>query len=109
METFQDDLEEHETSDEVVLLMFSEFGRRAHDNGSGTDHGTGGVAFVIGANVAGGIYGEYPSLDDNELEDGGDLLHNVDFRSVYSTVIERWLGLDPIPIVGGNFEPLAIL
>ena len=109
VETFQDDLKEHEAADEVVLLMFSEFGRRAHDNGSGTDHGTGGVAFVIGANVTGGIYGEYPSLDDNELEDGGDLLHNVDFRSVYSTVIERWLGLDPIPIVGGNFEPLEIL
>ncbi len=109
VETFQDDLKEHEAADEVVLLIFSEFGRRAHDNGSGTDHGTGGVAFVIGANVTGGIYGEYPSLDDNELEDGGDLLHNVDFRSVYSTVIERWLGLDPIPIVGGNFEPLEIL
>ncbi len=109
VETFLDDLKEHEAADEVVLLMFSEFGRRAHDNGSGTDHGTGGVAFVIGANVTGGIYGEYPSLDDNELEDGGDLLHNVDFRSVYSTVIERWLGLDPIPILGGNFEPLEIL
>lgn len=109
VESFLDDLEEHEAADDVLLLMFSEFGRRAADNGSGTDHGTGGVAFVFGSNVAGGIYGEYPSLDENELEDGGDLRHNVDFRSVYSTVVEGWLGLDPVPIVGGHFEPLLIL
>ena len=108
VESFLDDLEEHDAADEVLLLMFSEFGRRAADNGSGTDHGTGGVAFVIGSNVAGGIYGEYPSLDEDKLEDGGDLRHNVDFRGVYSTVLEGWLGLDPAPIVGGHFEPLAI-
>lgn len=109
VESFLDDLEEHDSAGDVVLLMFSEFGRRAADNGSGTDHGTGGVAFVIGSGVAGGLYGEYPSLEASELEDGGDLQHNVDFRSVYSTVIERWLGLDPVPIVGGNFETVPIL
>ena len=109
VETFFDDLREHETGEEVLLLLFSEFGRRAWDNGSGTDHGTGGAAFVVGDAVKGGIYGEYPSLDRNKLEDGGDLLHNVDFRSVYTTIAERWLGLDPVPIVGGQFEPVDFL
>ena len=109
VESFYEDLTEHEAGEEVLLLMFSEFGRRAADNGSGTDHGTGGVAFVIGANVAGGIYGEYPLLDLAELEDGGDLQHCVDFRSVYSTILERWLGVDSVSIVGGRFESLAFL
>ena len=109
VETFFDDLREHETGEEVLMLLFSEFGRRAWDNGSGTDHGTGGAAFVVGDTVKGGIYGEYPSLDRDKLEDGGDLLHNVDFRSVYTTIAERWLGLDPVPIVGGQFEPVGFL
>ena len=68
-------------SDNVTLFFYSEFGRRAMDNGSGTDHGTGGVAFVLGDHVKGGLYGEYPSLEPNKLEDGGNLQHNVDFRS----------------------------
>ena len=109
VENFYDDLKEHNANEEVLLFLFSEFGRRASDNGSGTDHGTGGVAFVIGDTVKGGIYGEYPSLDRDDLEDGGDLLHNVDFRSVYSTILERWLALDPVPMVGGNFERVDFL
>jgi uncharacterized protein (DUF1501 family) len=109
VETFFDDLREHEAGDEVLMLLFSEFGRRAWDNGSGTDHGTGGAAFVIGNAVKGGIYGEYPSLDRNKLEDGGDLQHNVDFRSIYTTISESWLGLDPVSIVGGQFEPVDFL
>ncbi len=59
---FYEDLKEHLATEEVVLLVFTEFGRRVHDNGSGTDHGAGGHAFVIGDNVKGGLYGEYPSL-----------------------------------------------
>ncbi len=106
---FYQDLKEHDHNQEVTLLMFSEFGRRARDNGTGTDHGTGGVAFVIGDRVKGGLYGEYPSLEQDKLEDEGDLLHNVDFRSMYSTILERGLGLDPVPIVGGNFEQLDFL
>ena len=74
------------------------------DNGSGTDHGTGGVAFVIGENVKGGLYGQYPSLEPNELEDGGNLLHNNDFRSTYATLLENWMGLDSKEIVGGVWE-----
>ena len=109
VETFFDDLRNHQTGEEVLMLLFSEFGRRAWDNGSGTDHGTGGAAFVVGDAVKGGIYGEYPSLNRDKLEDGGDLLHNVDFRSVYTTIAERWLGMDPVSIVGGQFEPVDFL
>ena len=79
------------------------------DNGSGTDHGTGGVAFVIGAHVKGGLYGEYPSLESNRLEDGGNLQHNVDFRSAYTTLLDRWMGLDAKAIIGGTFEPVPFL
>ena len=91
------------------MLIFTEFGRRARDNGGGTDHGTGGVSFVIGDQVNGGLYGEYPSLKQEELEDGGDLLHSVDFRGMYATILEKWLGLDSKPIVDGSYEQLGFL
>ncbi len=106
---FYQDLVDHNLNQETIIFMFSEFGRRVRDNGSGTDHGTGGVAFLIGDRVKGGMYGEYPSLEPNKLEDGGDLLHNVDFRMVYSTILDKWLALDPVPIVGGNFEQMDFL
>ena len=105
---FYADLSEHGASDNVVLLVFTEFGRRVHDNGSGTDHGSGGLAFVIGDAVKGGLYGEYPSLAPDKLLEG-DLHYNNDFRSVYSTLIDKWLGLDPNAIVGGAFEQMAFL
>ena len=103
------DLQEHNRSEDTLLFLFSEFGRRARDNGGGTDHGTGGCCFVIGDAVKGGLYGEYPSLKPGDLEDGGDLLHNVDFRSVYSTILDQWLGLDAKSIVGGTYEPVSFL
>ena len=106
---FRQDMTEHGRGDEVLLLVFTEFGRRARDNGGGTDHGTGGCCWVIGDRVKGGFYGEYPSLKPGDLEDGGDLLHNVDFRSVYTTILEDWMGLDSKPIVGGSFEKLGFL
>ena len=106
---FYQDLKDHNRDKEVLLFMFSEFGRRVRDNGSGTDHGTGGVSFVVGDQVRGGFYGEYPSLKPGDLEEGGDLLHNVDFRGVYATLLERWMGLDSKPIVGGTFEQLEFL
>jgi uncharacterized protein (DUF1501 family) len=109
VETFFDDLREHNASDNVLLLMFSEFGRRIGDNGSGTDHGAGSVAFAVGEHVKGGIYGEYPSLEPGQQEEGGNLKHNMDFRSVYTTILEDWLGVDPVPIVGGNFQKVKFL
>ena len=85
------------------MFLFSEFGRRVYDNGAGTDHGAGGVCFAIGPNVKGGEYGNYPSMNESKL-DQGDLVPEIDFRSVYSTLIEDWMNLDPLPIVGGQFE-----
>ena len=100
---FMDDLREHNASDNVTLLVFTEFGRRVHDNGSGTDHGSGGVAFVVGDNVKGGMYGEYPSLEQDKLLEG-DLHFNNDFRSIYTDLMEGWMGLDAQPLVNGQFE-----
>ncbi len=105
---FFDDLEEHDAADNVAMLVFSEFGRRVYDNGSGTDHGAGGVSFMIGNAVKGGQYGVYPSTRASDLEQG-DLVPNMDFRGVYSTVLEDWLGLDAVPIVEGTFEKPAFI
>ncbi len=108
VECFFDDLKEHDAADNVVMLMFTEFGRRVHDNGSGTDHGAGGAAFIIGDAVNGGQYSEYPSLESNQLEQG-DVVPNHDFRSIYSVLLEDWMGLDAKPIVEGSFEKLPFL
>ena len=102
---FYDDLREHDASDNVVMLLFTEFGRRVRDNGDGTDHGSGGGSFVIGDAVKGGMYNQYPSLKPEDQLDG-DLHYNYDFRGLYSTILERWLGLDAKPVVGGSFEQL---
>ncbi|MSQ06031.1 MAG: DUF1501 domain-containing protein [Dehalococcoidia bacterium] len=102
---FYSDLKEHNASDNVMLLVFTEFGRRVHDNGSGTDHGAGGMAFVIGDAVKGGLHGEYPSLAADQLVEG-DWKFNNDFRGLYATILEDWLGLDAKPLVGGSFEKL---
>ena len=105
---FYDDLKEHGHENDVAVLVFSEFGRRIKDNGSGSDHGSGGVAFVIGGEVNGGLYGEYPSLEpDKQLE--GDLHYNNDFRMTYATLLDRWFHLDPEPIVNGRFEQFDFL
>ena len=105
---FFTDLREHDAADNVVMLLFSEFGRRVRDNGSGTDHGAAGPAFAIGDPVRGGQYGEYPSLKATDLNQG-DLVPTLDFRGLYSTVLEDWLRLDPVPIVKGNFEKSKFL
>ena len=100
---FVDDVREHGYGDSTAILVFSEFGRRVKDNGSGTDHGSGGVAFLIGESVKGGLYGQYPSLkESNQLN--GDLCANNDFRSVYTDILEDWFQVDSVPIVNGTFE-----
>ena len=109
VDTFYQDLREHNASDEVMLLMFTEFGRRIGDNGSGTDHGAGGIAFVMGEHVKGGIYGEYPSLEPSQQEEGGNLKYSMDFRSIYTTIVEDFYKMDPQPIVGGSFEKVSFL
>ena len=104
---FFDDLEEHDAADDVTMLVFTEFGRRMRDNGSGTDHGSGGGAFLFGNQVNGGLYAEYPSLDPADWEHGEDLKHTFDFRGVYGTVLEQWMGVEAKPIVKGTFEQLT--
>ena len=105
---FCQDMREHDAGDSVTVLLFTEFGRRVRDNGSGTDHGSGGLAFVVGDKVKGGLYGEYPSLDADKLLEG-DLQFNNDFRSTYATLLEKWMGLDSKPLVGGSFELLDFI
>ena len=105
---FWDDLREHDADENVIMFLFSEFGRRMRDNGSGTDHGAAGVSFVIGPKVNGGMYSMYPETRAEAL-DQGDLVPNVDFRGTYSSILERWMGLDPVPIVNGQFEQLAFV
>ena len=104
---FYQDLAAHRLDRKVMTMTFSEFGRRVAQNASnGTDHGTAMPLFVVGGSVKGGIYGDHPSLTDL---DHGDLKFSTDFRSVYATVIERWLGRDPAPVLGGAYPSIAFV
>ncbi|HUY77783.1 MAG TPA: DUF1501 domain-containing protein [Ktedonobacterales bacterium] len=99
---FYADLAAHNASSNVVIMTWSEFGRRVEENaGLGTDHGTAAPLFVFGDAVQGGVYGEPPSL--NSLDPYGNLQFTVDFRSVYATVLDRWLGASGQAILGGSF------
>ncbi len=104
---FLDDLGGVKLADRVVVMAFSEFGRRAEENGSlGTDHGTAGPVFLAGPSVKAGLVGKTPLLAD--LRDG-DLEWSIDFRSVYATLLDQWLKLPALEILGGQFDPLAVL
>ena len=102
------DMKNANKADDVVLFVFSEFGRRVKDNGNGTDHGSGGVAFVIGDSVKGGHYGEYPSLKSEDLIEG-DLEFSLDFRSIYAELLEDWLEVDSKPVVKGIYQKVGFL
>jgi uncharacterized protein (DUF1501 family) len=106
LRAFMQDLWEHDAAEEVAILVFTEFGRRVRDNGSGTDHGSGGGAFLIGERIKGGLYAEYPSLDPSQQLYGEDLRHTFDYRGVYATLLEQWLEVEAAPIVGGTYEQL---
>ena len=101
---FLADLRAHEAAENVAVLVFTEFGRRIRDNGSGTDHGSGGGAYVLGERVKGGLYAEYPSVKPPDWLNGEDLRHTIDFRGVYGAMLEQWMGVEAAPIVGGDFE-----
>jgi uncharacterized protein (DUF1501 family) len=107
VDAFMQDMANLKKQDDVVIMTFSEFGRRAKQNGSaGTDHGTAEPMFIIGNKVKGGLYGSYPSLTDL---DNGDLKFTADFRSVYAGMLLDQVGAAPGPIVGGNYDPLRVL
>ena len=96
---FQRDLEQRGLADRVLVHVWSEFGRRAQENGSqGTDHGAAGVGFLIGSQVAGGMIGQYPGLKTG-LDSQGNLVPTADFRGVYSALIAQWLGGDPTRVI----------
>lgn len=105
---FLRDMERIGRADDVVLMAFSEFGRRVPENANlGTDHGTAGPMFIAGKPVRGGQYGEPPNLALRTADD--NLVHTTDFRRVYATLAQGWLGLqDTTPVVRGRFEPFAI-
>ncbi len=102
VKAFYDDMKEMGRDEDVLIMTFSEFGRRLSENGSlGTDHGTANQMFVIGTPVAGGMYGSQPSLSN--LDPVGDMIYTVDFRSVYASVLANWLGADPAQVLGANW------
>ncbi len=105
---FLADLDEHDRGDDAVVMIFSEFGRRIKDNGSGTDHGSGGVAFILGNSVKGGLYGEYPSLGPGAQVDG-DMCFNNDFRGTYATLLDQWMGIDPSTILNDHYEQFDLI
>jgi uncharacterized protein (DUF1501 family) len=106
LRAFLDDLAAAKLADRVLVIAFSEFGRRPAENGSlGTDHGTAGPVFVAGAAVKPGLVGQTPLLGD--LKDG-DLKWGVDFRRVYATLLDRWLDVPSVGVLGSRFEALPL-
>lgn len=107
---FYDDLTEHGLADNTVILQWSEFGRRPGENASfGTDHGTAAPLFVIGNPVQGGLYGKQPSLAATALDPAGNPAFEVDFRAVYATILDRWLGANPTEVLGASYENIGFL
>jgi uncharacterized protein (DUF1501 family) len=104
---FYQDLAARGQSKNVVMMTWSEFGRRVKENGSGgTDHGTAAPLFVIGDAVKGGLIGSQPSL--TKLDSNGDLVFDIDFRSVYNTLLTKWLGMDGQEVLGAKFDVLPL-
>ena len=104
---FWNDLKAIGVADRTMIMAFSEFGRRAGENASGgTDHGTAGPMFLVGKNVNPGVHGAMPSLTDL---DNGNLKYTVDFRSVYSEVLTKWLKAETKPVVGREFPLIGAL
>jgi uncharacterized protein (DUF1501 family) len=107
LRAFLDDMAKAGESERVLVLVFSEFGRRLGENGSGgTDHGTAAPVFLLGQPVKAGLHGPYPDLA--RLDDG-DPIHAIDFRRVYATVLDQWLGVPHHDILGAAFEPMPLL
>jgi len=108
LSAFYDDVTARGLNDRVMVLAWSEFGRRVQENASaGTDHGKAGTVFVLGNKVKGGtFYGDVPNLDNL---DNGDLRMQVDFRSIYSTIIKDFYGRDPLPVLNGSYANLGFV
>jgi uncharacterized protein (DUF1501 family) len=106
MDEFLKEMQASGLGDRVLVLAFSEFGRRAAENGSeGTDHGAAAPVFLAGPTMQTGILGPTPNLGD--LEDG-DVRTAIDFRRLYATLLDRWLEISSSDVLQGRFEPLPI-
>ncbi|MSR28259.1 MAG: DUF1501 domain-containing protein [Phycisphaerales bacterium] len=104
---FQADLKAQGNDTRVVTMVFSEFGRRVRQNASGgTDHGTAAPMFVVGSPIKGGLHGAHPSMTDL---DNGDLKFTTDFRSVYATILDKWMGAPSNAILGGSYPNLKFI
>jgi len=107
IEAFWKDMQNQKNDQRVLMMTFSEFGRRVAQNASaGTDHGTAAPMFMFGSSVKAGVIGKHPSLTDL---DHGDLKYTTDFRSVYATVLQSWLDAPVKPILGGEFKMVPIV
>lgn len=107
LKAFLVDIRQAGLSDRIMVMAFSEFGRRVQENASaGTDHGTSGPVFIAGESVKSGILNDYPSLVD--LADG-DLKSTIDFRRIYSSLLSDWLNIDATLPLGGKFKPLKVV
>jgi uncharacterized protein (DUF1501 family) len=104
---FQKDLEAHGLDGQVATMTFSEFGRRPFENQSkGTDHGTAAPLFVMGSRIKAGLHGTPPSLD---LPKNQDVAYSTDFRGIYATMLENWLGYPSEPVLGAKFATLPLI
>ncbi|MDC1238026.1 DUF1501 domain-containing protein [Polaribacter sp.] len=109
MDVFVKDLEQKDTFKDTLILTFSEFGRRVQQNAAnGTDHGAANNVFIIGKNLKKqGFYNEAPNLID--LDKNGDIKYTVDFRSIYATILDKWLEVDDATILNKSYSKLAFI
>ncbi len=106
--TFYRDMQRLGKDDRILMMTWSEFGRKVRENGNqGTDHGASAPQFVFGTPINGGIFGEHPDLTD--LSSVDDTKFTIDFRSIYATILERWLEVDATELLGGSFELIPFL
>lgn len=104
---FYKDLAARGHKDRLLVMTFSEFGRRAKENGSrGTDHGSGAPMFLVGGKVKAGAVGDHPKLADLDM---GNLRFGIDFRQIYAAILEKWLGVSSKDVLGGTFKPVEVI
>jgi uncharacterized protein (DUF1501 family) len=107
MTAFYKDMAARGHQDRILMMTFSEFGRRAKENGSkGTDHGSAAPMFLVGGKVKAGVVGKHPSLTQLEM---GNLKHHTDFRQVYAAILDGWLGITSKEVLGQKFDPVEII
>jgi uncharacterized protein (DUF1501 family) len=108
MTAFYRDMAAQGHKERILMMTFSEFGRRPSENGSrGTDHGAAAPLFIVGSKAKAGFVGQQPSLTQNVVQ--GNLQHNIDFRQVYAAVLDHWLGVRSQDVLGEPFQPVDIL